>query len=224
MAPYMAADGKHLMPVIDVEEGSVVADGGTVSDWVNAFGTELRSKAKTAGFDITPMIYTGASNAGTLFDATIPLKFPLWVVQWPSSVPSNLNTAQPSGVGDWQSGTNYKAWGFWSIVYRFRRGSYSARHGRLPGHHHRVAGLHRRLARSIRRRCASRRPASMPGTLRLPTRPTPRSPPAPSARSSAGRSTATASGAPAARSSTTARSAGSPTIKATIPAATPSIG
>src|SRR4051794_2328592 len=66
------ADGKHLMPVLDIEQGSTVFDGGTISDWVNSFCARLKSNAAAAGFNIVPIVYCGASNAGTLFDASIP--------------------------------------------------------------------------------------------------------------------------------------------------------
>jgi GH25 family lysozyme M1 (1,4-beta-N-acetylmuramidase) len=103
------ADGKHLMPVLDVEQGTTVYGGGTLSDWVNAFCTRLQSNAAAAGFSIVPIIYVGGYNSGVYFDASIPQNFPLWVAQWPTTIP-NPQTTEPSGTGDWQT------WQFWQYA------------------------------------------------------------------------------------------------------------
>jgi GH25 family lysozyme M1 (1,4-beta-N-acetylmuramidase) len=114
--PYLTADGKHLQPVLDVEEGATVADGGTLSTWVNAWCDRVSSRAQSElGLSVTPMVYVSASPAGSYFDSSIPLNRPLWVAQYPGSVP-DVQTAQPSGNGIWQNGTSpsyYNSWAFW---------------------------------------------------------------------------------------------------------------
>lgn len=117
---YLKADGKHLMPVLDVEDGTTVAVGGTLDAWCDAWCQRVQTRAlNELGLVVTPMIYTSASHAASYFSTGVmPQNYPLWVAQWPSSLP-NTQRAQPSGVGDWQSSTSpfsYSSWSFWQYA------------------------------------------------------------------------------------------------------------
>src|SRR5689334_15751756 len=64
---YIAADGKHLMPVVDIEESTAPSNGETLSHWTYDFCERLKSDAAAVGFNITPMVYTNQNFAQSKF-------------------------------------------------------------------------------------------------------------------------------------------------------------
>jgi lysozyme len=106
------ADGKHLMPVLDVEEGSALGSGTGVSSltaWVKAWCTDVQNLAAGVGLYVVPMVYCSSSPAGSYFDSTIPQKIPLWVANYTGT--STPQTSEPTaGTGKWQT------WQFWQYT------------------------------------------------------------------------------------------------------------
>jgi lysozyme len=109
---YIKADGKHLMPVLDVEEGSALGSGTGVSSltaWVKAWCTDVQNLAAAAGLYVVPMVYCSSSPAGSYFDSTIPQKIPLWVANYTGT--TTPQTSEPTaGTGEWQT------WQFWQYT------------------------------------------------------------------------------------------------------------
>lgn len=113
---YISANGNYLDPVIDVEESAAPSNGETLSHWVYDFCQRLTADAAAVGLTITPQIYCNQSFATSDFDSStsgtgyFPGELrPLWVAQWPSTIP-NPQTTYPAGTGVWQT------WGFWQYA------------------------------------------------------------------------------------------------------------
>jgi GH25 family lysozyme M1 (1,4-beta-N-acetylmuramidase) len=119
ISSHMAADGKHLMPFLDIEDGAT-AEGGNISlsQWVDDFCLELETDAAKAGFSITPLVYCSSSPASSYFAAATNIPdpaqlFPIDVANYPSSTtvytPTSALPASspPAGTGDWPS------WAMW---------------------------------------------------------------------------------------------------------------
>ena len=103
--PYLNAGGKVMNPVLDVEEplrtGWVAAD---LVQWVKDWGARVKSRATSElGLTLVPIVYMGASNAGngSYITSELAQTFPLWVAQWPSTLP-DPQTGEASSTGFWQ--------------------------------------------------------------------------------------------------------------------------
>ena len=72
ISSYVVADGKHLVPVLDLEntETNTPSSAGytatTLSQWAVEFLTDIKNDAAAAGITLTPVIYTGAFLRGHL--------------------------------------------------------------------------------------------------------------------------------------------------------------
>ncbi len=97
VSSYMSADGKHLMPVLDVEENGDPTNGQSLSAWVNSWCERVISDAAGVGLTVHPMIYCNLSDAlrldGSGASYTPAKYYPLWVANWNS--PSNVQIDQP---------------------------------------------------------------------------------------------------------------------------------
>src|SRR5438477_33983 len=63
---YIKADGKTLMPMLDMEVFSGVVGASSYSDWANQWCNIIKSDAAAAGVKIAPVIYVSACNANHL--------------------------------------------------------------------------------------------------------------------------------------------------------------
>jgi GH25 family lysozyme M1 (1,4-beta-N-acetylmuramidase) len=109
---YIKSNGKYLMPMLDIEEGSALgANTGvsSLSSWVKTWITTVKNNASAAGLRVIPLIYTSSSPAGSWFDDTLPRTIPLWVANYTGT--STPQTSQPTaGTGIWQD------WQFWQYT------------------------------------------------------------------------------------------------------------
>ena len=102
------ADGKTLMPMLDMEVFSGHTGATSYSDWANQFNKDLVSDAKAASVKIKPAIYVSACNA---------CEFGSSVAQWLSDIADyngeSSQTGTPwstcSSCNPWDSGD----WDFW---------------------------------------------------------------------------------------------------------------
>jgi autotransporter-associated beta strand protein len=67
---YILADGKTLMPMLDMEVFSGVVGASTYSEWVNDWCADVIADAANAGVTVKPFIYVSACNAG-YFDTSV---------------------------------------------------------------------------------------------------------------------------------------------------------
>jgi autotransporter-associated beta strand protein len=112
---YILADGKTLMPMLDIEGNAFNGNVGasSISDWINSWCTDVIQKAANAGVSIKPAIYVSACNACP-FDSTVGQYF-CDIANYGSSNGSN-NPQSPgtpwtacTGCERWGSG----GWNFW---------------------------------------------------------------------------------------------------------------
>lgn len=95
--PYILADGKTLMPMLDMEVFSGIVGATTYSQWANDWCVDITSDAANAGVTVKPFIYVSACNAGN-FDTS--------VAQWFSDI---ANYGSVNGGNDPQSGTPWSS-------------------------------------------------------------------------------------------------------------------
>ncbi len=108
--PYILADGKTLMPMLDMEVFSGVVGASSYSEWANDWCADIVAKAAAAGVKITPAIYVSACN-GCYFNTSVS--------QWYSDIADyngqNVYTGTPwstcTGCEEWGAG----AWNFWQV-------------------------------------------------------------------------------------------------------------
>jgi GH25 family lysozyme M1 (1,4-beta-N-acetylmuramidase) len=109
---YIKSNGKYLMPMLDIEEGSALgANTGvsSLSSWVKTWINTIKSNASAVGLRVVPLIYTSSSPAGTWFDDTLPRTIPLWVANYTGT--TTPQTSEPTaGTGIWQD------WQFWQYT------------------------------------------------------------------------------------------------------------
>ena len=108
---YVKGSNTYLMPMLDVEAPEVatvtpVFTKATLSQWANAFNSNLVSRAAAQGIAIKPVIYTGVSYSSTWFDSTVT-NWTLWMANWPTA--PNPQTGAPSGTAPWAT-ANWAVW------------------------------------------------------------------------------------------------------------------
>jgi hypothetical protein len=116
--PYTQADGKTLVPMLDMEVFTGLVGASSYSDWANQFCNIIRGDASGQGVTIKPAIYVSACNA---------CKFNTSVNQWFSDIAcyngQNLYTGTP-----WSTCTSCEVWG--AGVWHFWQPSST---GAIPG-------------------------------------------------------------------------------------------
>ncbi len=95
--PYVLADGKTLMPMLDMEVFTGLDGASSYSDWVNDWCVDIVSSAANTGVTVRPFIYVSACNAGE-FDSTVS--------QWYSDI-ANYGTV--NGGNNAQTGTPWSS-------------------------------------------------------------------------------------------------------------------
>ena len=111
--PYILADGKTIMPMLDLESDVTTASPAftqaTLSDWVNEWCQEVVNYAAAEGVTVKPVVYTyisyanGTSGYGPGLNSTMS-QWPLWMANYNNEDPQ---TGAPSSVSPWT------AWGVW---------------------------------------------------------------------------------------------------------------
>ena len=61
--PYIKADGKTFMPMLDMETFNGLVGASTYSIWANDWCSDIVSDASGAGVTVKPVIYVSACNA-----------------------------------------------------------------------------------------------------------------------------------------------------------------
>ncbi|PWU10336.1 MAG: hypothetical protein C5B50_25740 [Verrucomicrobia bacterium] len=102
--PYVKADGKTLMPMLDFEVFSGVTGASSYSDWANQWCNGIVNDAKSAGLKVTPTIYVSECNASH-FNSTVTG----WIPFIANYNGQNLYTGNPCG-----SPCSCSPWGTWS--------------------------------------------------------------------------------------------------------------
>ncbi|MGZ4964113.1 MAG: GH25 family lysozyme [Limisphaerales bacterium] len=98
---YIKADGKTLMPMLDVEVFSGHVGATSYSDWANQFNNALVADANAAGVRITPFIYTSSCSA---------CNFNSSVSGWNADL-ANYNGESSQTGSPWNVCTSCEAWG-----------------------------------------------------------------------------------------------------------------
>lgn len=98
---YIAADGKTLMPMLDMETWNGVVGASSYSAWANAWCNAVVSDAAGQGVSIKPFIYTSACSA---------CNFNTSVSGWLSDI-ANYNGENPQTGGPWNVCSSCEVWG-----------------------------------------------------------------------------------------------------------------
>src|ERR1051325_10756916 len=118
---YIKADGKALMPMLDMEVFSGVVGASSYSDWANQWCNDIVNYAKAANVKVKPVIYVSACSA---------CHFNSSVAQWLNDIADyngeNLYTGTP-----WSVCNSCAVWG--SGVWNFWQGSSSGRISGISG-------------------------------------------------------------------------------------------
>jgi GH25 family lysozyme M1 (1,4-beta-N-acetylmuramidase) len=116
--PYIKADGKTLMPMLDFETFSGYVGATSYTDWANQFNNTIKNNANAAGVVIKPFVYTSASTA---------CNFDTGIAAW-SGWLANYNGQSSQSGTPWSCCTTCEKWG--ANVWNFWQ--YSST-GSVPG-------------------------------------------------------------------------------------------
>lgn len=98
---YIQADGKTLMPMLDMETWNGVVGASSYSAWANSWNSTIQNDASGKGVSITPFIYVSACSA---------CNFNTSVSGWLSDI-ANYNGESPQTGGPWNVCGNCDVWG-----------------------------------------------------------------------------------------------------------------
>ena len=98
---YIQADGKTLMPMLDMETWNGVVGASTYSQWANDWNNDVVADAAGQGVSIKPFIYVSACSACN-FDTSVS--------GWLSDI-ANYNGENPQTGGPWNVCGNCGVWG-----------------------------------------------------------------------------------------------------------------
>lgn len=98
---YIQADGKTLMPMLDMETWNGVVGASSYSAWANQWCNAVVSDASGQGVSIKPFIYVSACSA---------CEFNTSVSGWLSDI-ANYNGENPQTGGPWNVCGNCAVWG-----------------------------------------------------------------------------------------------------------------
>ncbi|EEF62266.1 glycoside hydrolase family 25 protein [Pedosphaera parvula] len=115
--PYIKADGKSFMPMLDFEVFSGVVGASSYSDWANQWCNAIVSDASAAGTVVKPVLYTSACSA---------CNFNSSVAQWISWI-ADYNGQNPQTGTPWSVCGSCDVWGggSWSLWQFSSSGSVS---------------------------------------------------------------------------------------------------
>src|SRR5258706_1405404 len=110
---YIKADGKPLMPMLDIEGTAFSISDAALTTWINAWCTDIIQLAANSGVTVKPAIYVSACNA---------CNFQSSVSQWYNDI-ADYNGADPLTSTPWTTcpgcercGTCSGAWNFWQYT------------------------------------------------------------------------------------------------------------
>jgi GH25 family lysozyme M1 (1,4-beta-N-acetylmuramidase) len=98
---YILADGKTLMPMLDVEVFNGHVSATSYSDWANQFNNALVADARAANVKLTPFIYTSSCSA---------CNFNSSVAGWNADLANYNNQSSQTG-NPWNVCSSCEAWG-----------------------------------------------------------------------------------------------------------------
>jgi GH25 family lysozyme M1 (1,4-beta-N-acetylmuramidase) len=113
--PYIKADGKTLMPVLDFEVFSGVVGASSYSDWANQWFNDILNYASAAGVAVKPILYTSSCSACN-FDSSVS--------RWMSWI-ANYNGQNPQSGTPWSVCGGCNVWGGWNAWQYSSSGSVS---------------------------------------------------------------------------------------------------
>ncbi|MDQ6631866.1 MAG: hypothetical protein M3Y82_08915, partial [Verrucomicrobiota bacterium] len=99
--PYILADGKTLMPMLDMESFTGIVGATSYSDWANQWYNNILAKAAAVGVTIKPVMYSSACSYCNM-DSSSSM-FGTWV--------ANYSGADPQTGTPWSSCSNCNLWG-----------------------------------------------------------------------------------------------------------------
>jgi GH25 family lysozyme M1 (1,4-beta-N-acetylmuramidase) len=99
--PYIKADGKSLMPMLDFEVFSGVVGATSYTDWANQFNNAIVANANAGGVKIKPFLYTSACSA---------CNFTTGISAWYSDI-ANYNGQSSQTGTPWSTCTSCERWG-----------------------------------------------------------------------------------------------------------------
>jgi len=119
--PYIKADGKTFMPMLDMETFDGLVGASTYSIWANDWCSDIVSDAAGVHVVVKPVIYVSACNA---------CDFNTSVNQWNNDI-ANYNGESPQTGGPWSACNNCDVWGgsSWDVWQYSDTGSVSG----VPG-------------------------------------------------------------------------------------------
>jgi GH25 family lysozyme M1 (1,4-beta-N-acetylmuramidase) len=101
--PYIKADGKTMMPMLDMEVWSGYVGATSYTDWANKWCNRVIAKAAAVGVTVKPVIYTSACMA---------CNFSSGISQWGAWI-ANYNGQNPQTGSPWSSCSSCNRWGTW---------------------------------------------------------------------------------------------------------------
>ncbi len=101
---YIKGSGTYLMPMLDVEQTPGASyNKTTLSQWVNAWCSNVVYSASLSNVTVKPVIYTSSSFGATWLDSTVASQWTPWIANWRTNDPQtyNLSTSQTSPWSTW---------------------------------------------------------------------------------------------------------------------------
>lgn len=101
--PYIQADGKSLMPMLDMEVWQGHVGATSYTDWANKWCNRVIAKAAAQGVVVKPIIYSSACYM---------CNFNTSISQWGAFI-ANYNGQNPNTGSPWSACSNCNRWGTW---------------------------------------------------------------------------------------------------------------
>ena len=106
---YIKGSNTCFMPMLDVERRGLETNvpaitKATLSQWVNAWCSNIVARGAAAGIAVKPVIYTGHLYSLDWLNSTVT-NWPVWIANWPASPDPQVD--DPNGTGPWSD------WAFW---------------------------------------------------------------------------------------------------------------
>jgi len=106
---YIKGSNIYFMPMLDMERRGLETNvpaitKATLSQWVNAWCSNVVARAAATGVAVKPVIYTGHLYSTTWMNSTVT-NWPAWMANWPASPDPQVDA--PNGTGPWSD------WAFW---------------------------------------------------------------------------------------------------------------
>jgi hypothetical protein len=103
--PYIKADSKTVMPMLDMEVWTGYTGATSYTDWANKWCNRVIANAAAQGVTVKPMIY-GSACAMCNFNSSIS--------QWGAFI-ANYNGQSPNSGNPWSACSSCNQWGTWNF-------------------------------------------------------------------------------------------------------------